>query len=210
MNYVIKEARTVEDAITEALVELGITSDEAEIEVLEEQSSGLFGLFSNKLAKVKVSKNSTPDIIVETFLEKVFKEMELDVELSIKYDEAESNMDIDMNGPNMGILIGKRGQTLDSLQYLISLVVNKEADNYIRVKLDTENYRDRRKQTLENLAKNLANKVKKTGRKFTLEPMNPYERRIIHFTLQNNKFVETHSEGEEPYRKVIIVPKKKR
>jgi spoIIIJ-associated protein len=110
----------------------------------------------------------------------------------------------------MGVLIGKRGQTLDSLQYLVSLVVNKESEQYIRVKLDTESYRERRKQTLENLAKNLANKVKKSGKKFTLEPMNPYERRIIHFTLQNNKAVETHSEGEEPYRKVIIVPSKQK
>lgn len=210
MNYVIKEARTVEDAVTEALVELGITSEEAEIEILEEQSSGFFGLFSNKLAKVKVSKNATMDILAETFMKKVFKEMDLEVELNVNFNEEEMTMDIEMTGPNMGVLIGKRGQTLDSLQYLVSLVVNRESEQYIRIKLDTENYRERRKQTLENLAKNLANKVKKTGRKFTLEPMNPYERRIIHFTLQNNKFVETHSEGEEPYRKVIIVPNKKR
>ncbi|MDA3846586.1 MAG: protein jag [Vallitaleaceae bacterium] len=209
MNYVIKEARSVEDAITEALVELGITSEEAVIEIVEKQSGGLFGIFSTKLAKVKVSKSATIDTIAESFLTDVFKEMELEVSVSIKMDE-EMNMNIDLSGPNMGVLIGKRGQTLDSLQYLVSLVVNKESEQYIRVKLDTEAYRERRKQTLENLAKNLANKVKKSGKKFTLEPMNPYERRIIHFTLQNNKAVETHSEGEEPYRKVIIVPSKQK
>ncbi len=134
--------------------------------------------------------------------------MNMDVKIDIKVDE-QNNMTIDLSGPSMGVLIGKRGQTLDSLQYLVSLVVNKETENYIRVKLDTENYRDRRKETLETLAKNLAHKVKATRKKFTLEPMNPYERRIIHSTLQNNNNVETHSEGEEPYRKVVITPAKK-
>lgn len=209
MNYIIKEARSIEDAITEALVELGITSEEAQIEIIEKGSTGLFGLFNVKLAKVKVSKNLSVEDIAKSFLTNVFEKMDLEVNIDIKYDD-EKDMVIDLSGPNMGVLIGKRGQTLDSLQYLVSLVVNRESDSYVRIKLDTENYRTRRKQTLENLAKNLANKVKKSGKKFTLEPMNPYERRIIHFTLQNNKFVETHSEGEEPYRKVIIVPAKKR
>ena len=117
-------------------------------------------------------------------------------------------MNIDFSGDEMGILIGKRGQTLDSLQYLISLVVNKESDSYIKVKVDTEDYRERRKQTLENLAKNLSYKVKRTRRPVTLEPMNPYERRIIHSALQNDRYVETHSEGDEPYRKVVITLKK--
>ena len=108
----------------------------------------------------------------------------------------------------MGILIGKRGQTLDSLQYIISLVVNKESDSYIRVKVDTENYRERRKETLESLAKNIAYKVKRTRRSVALEPMNPYERRIIHSALQNDRYVETHSEGEEPYRKVVVTLKR--
>jgi len=209
MNFIIKEGRTVEDAITEALVELGITSEEAVIEIIEKPTGGIFGMFSSKLAKVKVSKEATIDIIAESFLTDVFKEMDLEVNIAVKMGE-DMNMDIDLSGPNMGVLIGKRGQTLDSLQYLVSLVVNKESEQYIRIKLDTEQYRERRKQTLENLAKNLANKVKKSGKKFTLEPMNPYERRIIHFTLQNNKAVETHSEGEEPYRKVIIVPSKRK
>ena len=117
-------------------------------------------------------------------------------------------MNIDVEGPEMGIIIGKRVQTLDSLQYLISLYVNKKSETFIRVKLDTENYRERRKETLENLAKNIAFKVKKSRRAFTLEPMNPYERRIIHSTLQNDKYVSTRSEGEEPYRKVVVYPKK--
>lgn len=207
MKYVEKSARVVEDAVTEALVELGITSDEANIEILEKGVRGIMGIFSNKLAKVRVSKKLDLNQVAINFLNSVFKEMKMDVEIDVKLDE-DNNMGIDLSGPKMGVLIGKRGQTLDSLQYLVSLVVNKEADQHIRVKLDTENYRDRRKETLENLAVNLANKVRKNGKRFTLEPMNPYERRIIHFTLQDNKFVETHSEGEDPYRKVIIAPAK--
>lgn len=209
MNVVEKTGRTVEDAITEALIELGATSDEVEVEVLEKGPTGLFSLFSSKQARVKVSKKSTLDQVAVQFLQSVFAEMDLTVEIRIELDD-KNNMQIELSGDNMGVLIGKRGQTLDSIQYLVSLVVNKESDHYVRVKLDTENYRDRRKKTLESLAVNLANKVKKTGKKFTLEPMNPYERRIIHSTLQNNKFVETHSEGEEPYRKVIIIPSRKR
>ena len=134
--------------------------------------------------------------------------MDIEAKVTINYDEAEATMDIDVEGPDMGILIGKRGQTLDSLQYLISLFVNKKSESYIRVKLDTENYRARRKDTLENLAKNISFKVKRTRRPFTLEPMNPYERRIIHSALQNDKYVATRSEGEEPYRKVVIYLKK--
>ena len=130
--------------------------------------------------------------------------MDIEAEVKIDYDEENSNMSIDVSGPNMGILIGKRGQTLDSLQYLISLYVNKKSESYIRVKLDTENYRSRRKDTLENLAKNIAFKVKRTRRSFTLEPMNPYERRIIHSALQNDRYVATRSEGDEPYRKVVV------
>ena len=117
-------------------------------------------------------------------------------------------MDIDLSGDDMGVLIGKRGQTLDSLQYLVSLVVNKEAEDYIRVKVDTENYRQRRKETLENLAKNIAFKVKRTKKTVSLEPMNPYERRIIHSALQNDKYVNTHSEGDEPFRRVVVTLKR--
>ncbi len=143
----------------------------------------------------------------EKFLYGVFKAMELPVELHISYDKESDCLDIDFEGDDMGILIGKRGQTLDSLQYLTSLVVNKEQQDYIRVKLDTENYRSRRKDTLENLAKNIAFKVRKTRKPVVLEPMNPYERRIIHSALQGNKYVETYSEGNEPYRHVVVVYK---
>ena len=134
--------------------------------------------------------------------------MNLTVVVTVKYDDIERNMDIDLSGDEMGVLIGKRGQTLDSLQYLVSLVVNKDEDNYIRVKVDTENYRQRRKDTLENLAKNIAYKVKRTRRSVSLEPMNPYERRIIHSALQNDRYVTTHSEGDEPFRKVVVTLKR--
>ena len=205
MKYVEKEAKTVEDAITEALVEMGLTSDQVTVEVLEKGPTGLMSIFSSKMAKVRVYKKINLSDIAQDFLGDVFDKMGMEVKIDVELDD-HSNMNINLSGPSMGVLIGKRGQTLDSLQYLVSLVVNKESDNYVRVKLDTENYRVRRKETLETLASNLANKVKSTRKKFTLEPMNPYERRIIHATLQNNKAVETHSEGEEPYRKVVITP----
>jgi spoIIIJ-associated protein len=208
MKYVEKTARSIDDAITEALVDLGITSEEAEIEIIEKGSSGIMSIFSHKSAKVRVYKKSNLEDTAVTFLKDVFSKMNLEVKIDIKLDD-NLNMDIELSGSEMGVLIGKRGQTLDSLQYLVSLVVNKESDQYVRVKLDTENYRERRKETLETLAINLANKVKKTGRKFSLEPMNPYERRIIHYKLQDNKFVKTHSEGDEPFRKVIITPVRK-
>ena len=134
--------------------------------------------------------------------------MNMTVVIEVKYNEEEKTMDIDLSGDEMGVLIGKRGQTLDSLQYLVSLVVNKETDDYIRVKVDTENYRQRRKETLENLAKNIAYKVKRTKKAVCLEPMNPYERRIIHSALQNDKYVTTHSEGDEPFRRVVVTLKK--
>ena len=144
----------------------------------------------------------------KTFLRDVFAAMKLEVAIIAKFDEEEKNLDIDLSGDDMGMLIGKRGATLDSLQYLVSLVVNKNSEYYIRVKVDTENYRERRKETLENLAKNIAYKVKRTKRPVSLEPMNPYERRIIHSALQNDKYVTTHSEGEDPYRRVIVSLKK--
>ena len=134
--------------------------------------------------------------------------MNLTVTIDTKYDEINNALDIDLSGDDMGVLIGKRGATLDSVQYLTSLVVNKGEGEYIRVKVDTENYRDRRKQTLENLAKNISYKVKRTRRPVSLEPMNPYERRIIHSALQNDRYVTTHSEGDEPYRKVVVTLKK--
>ena len=146
----------------------------------------------------------------DTFLSDVFQAMNLEAEVKSTYDRETGMLTIDMKGDNMGVLIGKRGQTLDSLQYLVSLVVNKGIDGYIHVKADTENYRERRKKTLENLAKNIASKVKRNRTSVALEPMNPYERRIIHSALQSDRYVTTYSEGEEPYRKVIVTMKEDR
>lgn len=199
-------AKTVDEALTNALVQLQTTSDKVEYEVIEKESSGILGLFSKPaLIRVRV-KFSLEDSAVD-FLRKVFDSMNMEVNIEVKIDEEENVMNIELSGDQMGVLIGKRGATLDSLQYLVSLVVNKDSENYIKVKLDTENYRARRRETLENLARNLAHKVKRIHRSVYLEPMNPYERRVIHSTLQNDKYVETHSEGEEPYRKVVITLK---
>ena len=146
--------------------------------------------------------------VAENFLKEVFSAMNMEVSVEVKYDEEGKTMDIELSGNEMGVLIGKRGQTLDSLQYLVSLVVNRETEEYIRVKVDTEDYRKRRRETLENLAKNIAYKVKKTKRAVSLEPMNPYERRIIHSVLQNDKYISTHSEGDEPFRRVVVTYKR--
>lgn len=199
-------AKTVDEALTEALVKLETTSDKVVYDVLEKESAGLLGLFS-KPAKIRVRVKFTLDDIAKNFLKSVFQAMGLEVKIDVAVDEEENLMNIDLSGDQMGVLIGKRGATLDSLQYLVSLVVNKETENYVKIKLDTENYRARRKETLENLARNLAHKVKRIHRPVYLEPMNPYERRVIHSTLQNDNYVETHSEGDEPYRKVVITLK---
>ena len=207
MDFVEFSAKTVDDAITEACQKLTVTSDKLEYEVVEEGSSGFLGIGA-KPAVIKARiKNSVADKAKE-FLKEVFDAMNIVVVIDVKYDEENRNIDIELSGDEMGVLIGKRGQTLDSLQYLVSLVVNKDEDEYIRVKVDTEDYRKRRKETLENLAKNIAYKVKRTRRTVALEPMNPYERRIIHSALQNDKYVTTHSEGEEPFRKVVVSLKK--
>ena len=207
MEFVKFRGKTVDDAITNALVSLGTTSDQIEYEVIEKGSNGILG-FGSKDAVIKVAKKSTPEDVVKDFLTEVFDKMNLEVEIITKFDEIEGVIDIELKGPEMGVLIGKRGQTLDSLQYLTNLAVNRKSDNYLRVKIDTEDYRRRRKETLENLAKNMAYKVKRTKRPVSLEAMNPYERRIIHSALQNDKYVVTHSEGEEPYRHVVITLKK--
>ena len=207
MDYIEISAKTLEDAITEACQKLSITSDKLDYIVFEEGSNGFLGIGSKpSVIKARV-KGSLTDVAKE-FLNDVFAAMNMTVVINVKYDEAEKTMDIDLSGDEMGVLIGKRGQTLDSLQYLVSLVTNKGVEDYIRVKLDTEDYRARRKETLENLAKNISFKVKRTKRSVSLEPMNPYERRIIHSALQNDKYVTTHSEGEEPFRRVIVSLKK--
>ena len=305
MDFLEVSAKTVDDAITKACIELGLSSDQLEIQVISEGSSGFLGIGSKpaviqvrrkkekgsdhksentltdnasekkaetvKAEKIKnlevrtsvqrkVSEEASADnrkeekktsseeisgvkksekkserenkpeskasekkeVPVERtaeeivtmkasaskFLDGIFKAMELPVNITIEYNQEEGSLDIDFEGDDMGILIGKRGQTLDSLQYLVSLVVNKDQKNYVRVKLDTEDYRRRRKETLENLANNIANKVRRSHHAVSLEAMNPYERRIIHSALQNNKYVETHSEGNEPYRHVVVTLKK--
>ena len=298
MDFIEVSAKTVDDAITKACIELGISSDRLDIQVITEGSSGFLG-FGSKPAVIKVRKKEEPvekepeAVITESaapaeepvkeapkaqekpekkekikaprkeggkkessrkesgrreaprkeapkeapakavspakeeapvekteeeivtmkasasrFLDGVFKAMELPVDITMEYHKETGSLDIDFAGEDMGILIGKRGQTLDSLQYLTSLVVNKDQKDYVRVKLDTEDYRKRRKETLENLAKNIAYKVRRTRKPVSLEPMNPYERRIIHSALQNNKYVETYSEGNEPYRHVCGCPEK--
>ncbi|MCR5690767.1 MAG: protein jag [Eubacterium sp.] len=197
-------AKTIDEALTNALIQLESTSDQIEYEVVEEEKNGVFGLFS-KPAVIRVRKKvKSSDDVVDSFLRKTFAAMNIEVEISYDMDEIENVLNIELKGNDMGMLIGKRGQTLDSLQYLTSLVANKDSEEYLKIKIDTENYRQRRKETIENLAKNMANKVKKTGRPAFLEPMNPYERRIIHAALQPDKYVDTHSEGEEPHRKVVI------
>lgn len=200
-------AKTVDEAITSAMLELGTTAEKLEYEVLEKETSGFLGMFG-KPARIKARMKQSIEGSAKEFLDKVFAAMGIEANTEVIFDKDNDNIEINIEGDEMGVLIGKRGQTLDSLQYLVSLVVNKNSENYIKVKLDTENYRARRKETLENLAKNIAFKVKRTRKPVSLEPMNPYERRIIHSALQNDKFVETYSEGEEPYRKVVINVKK--
>ena len=256
MEYKEYSGKTVEDALTGALIEMGVTSDQIEYEVVEKGSSGFLGVGS-KNAVIRVKKkeeteqkeekisladllsadenkeeseeaeeimqeeavtpaepekesNVTPAETAEAFLSQILPLMGAGVSIKTEMDEKENILSIEMEGKNTGILIGKRGQTLDALQYLTSLVVNKKSDSYIRLKLDTENYRERRKETLENLARNIASKVKRTGREVSLEPMNPYERRIIHSALQNDPYVTTYSEGEDLYRHVIVAPTDKR
>ena len=207
MEYIEVSAKTVDDALTEASIKLGTTSDKLESEVIGNRRSGFLGIGSkNAVIKVKVV-NSVEDEI-RNFLDQVFKAMDLEVEIIIKVDEDNKNVDVELKGSEMGVLIGKRGQTLDSLQYLTSLAINKHSDVYYKVKIDTEDYRKRRRDTLENLARNIAYKVKRTKRPVSLEPMNPFERRVIHSALQNDRYVTTHSEGEEPYRHVVVTLKK--
>ena len=293
MEYKEFSAKTVEDAVIKASIELETASDHVEYEVIEKGSTGILGLFGSKPAVIrarvkeeaaaetegitpvkefekesvketetakvekaaaeKVEKTAKTEKAAENFdkgvyqkektaesemksasgeeqknqetvsagsdfdsdeyekfLNDIFRIMDMEVKIESKFDEKNNMLDINLVGDDMGILIGKRGQTLDSLQYLVSLLVNKKRESYVRVKLDTENYRERRKETLETLAKNIANKVKRTKRPVSLEPMNPYERRVIHAVLQNDKYVLTRSEGEEPYRHVVVFLKRER
>ena len=206
-DWVEYSGKTVDDALTNALIAMQTTSDSLEYEILEKETKGLLGMFA-KPAKIRVRLKKTIEGAAEVFLRDLFQAMNMNATFEITYNEEESELDVEIKGEEMGILIGKRGQTLDSLQYLTSLVVNKESEAYLKVKVDTENYRQRRKETLENLAHNIASKVKRTRRPVTLEPMNSFERRIIHSALQGDKYVDTHSEGDEPFRKIVVTLKK--
>lgn len=234
MDYKEFKAKSVEEAVTAATIEFGITSRELEYEVIEKGSSGFLGIgakpavikarkinegasdveentaTAKESVKEKKPSISDSEIVEKTtkYLSEIFRLMEIEAKIDIDYKEEENKMDINLEGPEMGILIGKRGQTLDALQCLVKQFVDKESGVRISVRLDTENYRARRKDTLENLAKNIAFKVKRNRKSITLEPMNSYERRIIHSALQNDKYVATRSEGEEPYRKVVVYLKK--
>ncbi len=294
MDMITITAKTLDEAITKASIELGTTSDNLDYQVIEKGSTGFFGIFGTKPVVIRVKKkkeSSLDDLLdepkkekqpgkeehpkrpaqaekresrpapvktsvtktpvnrasaektssvktpvqktsvkaaaekqetvksetgkkminvaaceasVRNFLDQMFAAMNMQVDIQISFDESEKELSVDLSGTDMGILIGKRGQTLDSLQYLVSLVVNKDCEGYVRVKLDTENYRARRKETLETLAKNISYKVKRTKKPVSLEPMNPYERRIIHAALQSDRYVVTRSEGEEPFRHIVI------
>ncbi len=238
MEYMEFKGKTKNDAITEACRHFSIPSDKLDYEVIDEGKAGFLGmgvrpavirarvkeeLHEEVIEPVKITDDpvissvaeavsNSVDIDVEgvskQFLADVFAAMGIKVDISAKYNDSLKSLEVELSGDEMGVLIGKRGQTLDSLQYLISLVVNKGTSEYIRVKVDTENYRQRRRETLENLAKNIAYKVKRTRRPVSLEPMNPYERRIIHSALQNDRYVTTHSEGDEPFRRVVVTPKR--
>lgn len=207
MEFIEISAKNVDDAITQATVQLGITSDQLEYEILDKGSTGFLGIGS-KNAVIKARKKFSIDENVVEFLSSIFDAMKMEVEILVAVNEEEHIIEVELKGDDMGILIGKRGQTLDSLQYLTNLAINKHSDEYYKVKIDTEDYRKRRKETLENLAKNIAYKVKRTKRPVPLEPMNPFERRIIHSALQNDRYVTTHSEGDEPYRHVVVTLKK--
>ncbi len=203
MKNIVMLGKTVEEALKNALKELNVTEDKVEYEILEEGNKGvIFGLGA-KPAKISVTVKRDYVNEARTFLRSVLDTMDIVAEISIT--EKKDVIDITLSGPKMGLIIGYRGETLDSLQYLTSLVVNKYHDiPYKRVVLDTENYRDKREETLKRLADKTAYKVKKSGKPFKLEPMNPYERRIIHAALQGDSSISTYSEGEEPYRKIVV------
>lgn len=204
----VKEAEKAEEKKTE---ERSVLSGK---NISGKEKNHTEGKQERRSSRRHAEKPLTPEEITEVkerasaFLRQVFGAMNMEVAVRLEYDEENNILVTSFEGEEMGVLIGKRGQTLDSLQYLVSLVVNKGLDSYIHVKADTENYRERRKKTLENLAKNIAMKVKRTKHSVTLEPMNPYERRIIHSVLQGDRYVTTYSEGEEPYRKVVVALKK--
>lgn len=199
--------KTVEEALKSALRQLDTTEDKVEVTVIDGGSKGFFNLIGTKPAKISVTMKRDRILETKKFLSEVLEKMNVKAEINI--EESNDTVKINITGPKMGSIIGYRGETLDSLQYLTSLVANKsKEDKYKRVVLDTENYRQKREETLKRLANKIAYKVRKSGKNLKLEPMNPYERRVIHSELQNNDFVKTFSEGEEPYRRVVVELKK--
>lgn len=208
MKYVIKQSKTVDDAVKDALLELDVTEDDVEIEVIEEASKGLFGIIGTKEAKVKVTLVYDPINHAREFIDKILVSMTIKGDVDIRKEEDVLYVDITGVDPDdKGIIIGKRGNTLDSIQYLLSLAINRNRDKYTRISLDIEDYRKRREETLIRLAEKMADKAKYTNRPVKLEPMNPAERRIIHSALQKYNGVTTYSEGNEPFRRVVIQAK---
>ena len=198
--------KTVEEAVDRGLEELGITKDEADVEIIEEPAKAFLGIIGGREARVKITKRVDPMAIAREFLEFTFDKINITVDLTI--EERKDHFYVDIKGKNIGILIGRRGETLDALQYLTNLVVQRKINDRARFILDIENYRDRREETLIRLANKLYEKAKRTQKTIKLEPMNPHERRIIHTALQNKEGIQTFSEGEEPYRKVVIAFKR--
>lgn len=208
MKSVIKVGRTVDEAIEQALIELNANKSDVEIEIIEEASKGFLGLIGVKDAKVKVSLTYDPIEIADSFISKILSTMDIEAVNRITKEKENLFIDItEISSTDMGIIIGKRGNTLDAIQYLLSLAINKENENYIRVVLDTQGYRAKREETLIRLAHRMAEKTKYSKRPVKLEPMNPYERRIIHSSLQNTEGIVTYSEGNEPYRRIVIQSK---
>jgi spoIIIJ-associated protein len=194
--------KTVEEAILMAVAQLGVRRDNLNIEIIEQPAKRLFGIIGGKSAKIRATIKRNIKDEVKEFLSKLFTFMNVEAKITVTEDD--SKIMVRLSGQNMGLLIGYRGETLDALQYLTNLAINKDSEEYRRIIIDTEEYRSKREETLRRLAKRLANKVQKTRKSIVLEPMNPYERRIIHSTLQNHPNVITYSEGDEPYRKVVI------
>ncbi|SKA97452.1 spoIIIJ-associated protein [Caloramator quimbayensis] len=208
MKSIEMAGRTVDEAVENGLKVLRVTKDKVSIEVIDKGNKGILGLLGSKPAKVILTVKEDYEVIAKKFLRELLDKMGIKCEIHVK--DEDDILKVNLVGPKMGILIGHRGETLDAIQYLLSLVINKsnEENAYKRVVIDTENYRQKREETLVRLANRLAYKVKRYNKSITLEPMNPYERRIIHSALQNNPYVVTHSEGEEPFRKVVIEAKR--
>lgn len=208
MRVTEKTGKTVEEAVEAALLELAVEKDRADIEVLEEPAKkGPFGLLGTRLARVRVSYEDDPGVLACAFIQKICQTMDVEAETETSHDD--DYWHVDIKGKELGILIGRRGDTLEALQYLTNLAVARQISERVRIIVDVEGYRQRREETLVRLAKRLSEKVKRTGTRITLEPMNPHERRIIHTALQDEESISTFSEGEDPNRRVVIALKRR-